>query len=142
MPQAKKADTVTIHYTGKLEDGTVFATSRGDKPLSFKIGNQEIIPGLEEAIVGMSPGQTKTADVPAESGFGPRRDDRVVTVERSNFPAHIEPKTGQVLEIPQPNGPKIVATITQVTEAEVTVDANHPLAGKKLFFDVELIKIG
>ena len=142
MGQAKHGDTVMVHYRGKLQDGSVFDDSFDREPLQFTIGGGQVIPGLEEAVVGMNPGDSKTAEVPLEEGFGPYREDMVVVVDKSQF-AHLdeEPTVGERVPIPQPNGPPIEVTVANVTESEVTVDANHPLAGEDLTFDIELIDI-
>jgi FKBP-type peptidyl-prolyl cis-trans isomerase 2 len=142
MGQAKHGDTVMVHYRGKLQDGSVFDDSFDREPLQFTIGGGQVIPGLEEAVVGMNPGDSKTAEVPVEEGFGPYREDMVVVVDKSQF-AHLdeEPTVGERVPIPQPNGPPIEVTVANVTESEVTVDANHPLAGEDLTIDIELIDI-
>ena len=142
MGQAKHGDTVMVHYRGKLQDGSVFDDSFDREPLQFTIGGGQVIPGLEEAVVGMNPGDSKTAEVPVEEGFGPYREDMVVVVDKSQF-AHLdeEPAVGERVPIPQPNGPPIEVTVANVTESEVTVDANHPLAGEDLTIDIELIDI-
>jgi len=141
MAQAKYGDTVKVHYTGKLEDGTVFDTSLNRDPLQFTIGEGQVISGFEEAVVGMNPGESKTAKVPADKAFGPYRKEMVVVVDRNQFPKHLEPKVGEQLQIHQADGRTIVATITDVSESSVTLDANHPLAGKDLIFDIQLIEI-
>jgi peptidylprolyl isomerase len=142
MGQAKHGDTVMVHYRGKLQDGSVFDDSFDREPLQFTIGGGQVIPGFEEAVVGMNPGDSKTTAVPVEEGFGPYREDMVVVVDKSQF-AHLdeEPTVGERVPIPQPNGPPIEVTVANVTESEVTVDANHPLAGEDLTIDIELIDI-
>ncbi|HID72290.1 MAG TPA: peptidylprolyl isomerase [Thermoplasmata archaeon] len=141
MTQAKDGDTVRVHYTGKLEDGSVFDTSRGGEPLEFTIGAGQIIPGFEKAIIGMEPGNSKTIKIPSEEAYGPRREDMMVVVEKSQFPEDIKPVVGQELQIRQGDGLAIPVTVVEVTESKVTLDANHPLAGKDLTFDIELIEI-
>jgi peptidylprolyl isomerase len=141
MRHAKHGDTVKVHYRGKLQDGSVFDASFDREPLQFTIGERQVIPGFEEAVVGMNPGDSKTTELPAEKAFGPHREDMVVVVDKSEFPTHVEPRVGQSVPIPQPDGPPVDVTVTQVTESEVTVDANHPLAGEALAFDIELIEI-
>ena len=142
MGQAKHGDTVMVHYRGKLQDGSVFDDSFDREPLQFTIGGGQVIPGLEEAVVGMKPGDSKTTEVPVGEGFGPYREDMVVVVDKSQF-AHLdeEPTVGERVPIRQPNGPSIEVTVANVTESEVTVDANHPLAGEDLTIDIELIDI-
>jgi peptidylprolyl isomerase len=142
MRQATHGDTVRVHYRGKLHDGSVFDASFDREPLQFTIGGGEVIPGFEEAVVGMNPGDSKTTELPVEKGFGPYREDMVVVVGKSNFARwHPEPRIGQRVPIPQPDGPPIDVTVAEVTESEVTVDFNHPLAGQDLSFDIKLVEI-
>lgn len=141
MAQAKEGDTVKVHYTGKLEDGTVFDTSTEREPLEFTIGNGEIISGFERAVVGMEPGETKTATIQPEEAYGPRRDDMTLTVDRGQFPEEIKPEPGQQLQIQQPDGRAAIVTVSDVSESTVTLDANHPLAGRPLTFDIQLVDI-
>lgn len=141
MAQAKKGDTVKIHYTGKLEDGTVFDTSRSRHPLQFKLGNGQVIEGFEQAVTGMNVGETKTTTIPVEKAYGPRRDDMIVTLKRDQLPADVAPEVGQRLELTQENDQNILVTVTGVTDSMITLDANHPLAGKALTFELELVSI-
>ncbi|HID19321.1 MAG TPA: peptidylprolyl isomerase [Methanophagales archaeon] len=141
MAQAKIGDTIRVHYTGKFEDGMVFDTSTDGDPLEFTIGNGQVIPGFEEAVVGMSPGESKTTNIPVEKAYGPHREDQVQVVDRKKLPADLKPEIGQQLEGRQPDGEIIVATVTDVTKSSVTLDANHPLAGKPLIFEIQLIEI-
>lgn len=130
-----------MHYTGKLEDGTVFDTSLGGEPLEFTIGEGEIIPGFEEAVIGMQPGESKTVTVPSERAFGPHRDELVVEVGRDQFPPHLYPEVGQEYQMRQPDGHMIPVRVVEVSEETVTLDANHPLAGKDLTFEVQLLEV-
>jgi FKBP-type peptidyl-prolyl cis-trans isomerase 2 len=141
MRQAKHGDTVRVHYRGKLCNGSVFDDSFDREPLQFTIGGGEIMPGFEEAVVGMNPGDLKTTEVSAEKAFGPYQEDMLVVVDKSEFPEDVEPKVGQSVPISRPDGPPIDLTVAEVTESEVTLDANHPLAGEDLSFDIELIDI-
>lgn len=141
MGHAKEGDTVKVHYTGKLRDGTVFDTSANRTPLEFTIGEGSIIQGFEEAVVGMSPEDQKTVHISPEKGYGPHREEMVVEVERGQFPPHIEPEIGKRLQIQQSGAQNIIVEITEVSESKVTLDANHPLAGKDLTFDIELVEI-
>lgn len=141
MAEAQQGKTVSVHYTGKLEDDTVFDSSRGGDPLSFEIGSGQIIPGFEKGVVGMTPGETKTVEVSAEEAYGPYREDQVVEVEREKLPEDIEPEVGQQLQVQQTNGQTAVVTIKEVTPAAVRLDANHPLAGKDLTFEIEVVSI-
>ena len=141
MAQAKKGDTVKVHYTGKLEDGTVFDTSIERDPLQFTIGEGQVIPGFEQAVVGMNPGESKTTKVPADKAYGPHRKEMVLAVDRNQFPVDLKPKIGQQLQSRQADGRTIRVTVTDVSESSVTLDANHPLAGKDLTFDIQLVEI-
>ncbi|MBS3754800.1 MAG: peptidylprolyl isomerase [Desulfobacterales bacterium] len=141
MTQAKSGDNVKIHYKGKLDDGSVFDSSEGKDPLEFKVGEGNIIPGVEEAVVGMSPEETKETTIPPDKAYGEYRDDMVIEVDRSQFPEHITPELGQQLELKQSEGENIVVTVTDVGEEKVTLDANHPLAGKDLTFEITLQEI-
>ena len=141
MTQAKSGDTVKIHYKGKFDDGSVFDSSEGRDPLEFEIGSGNIITGVEEAVVGMQPEETKEAKIPPEKGYGEYRDDMVIEVEKTQFPEHIDPEPGQQLELQQPDGQKVTVTVTNVGEEKVTLDANHPLAGKDLNFEITLQEI-
>ncbi len=141
MSQAKQGDTVKVHYTGKLEDGTVFDTSRSRHPLQFKLGNGQVIEGFEQAIAGMNVGESKTTTIPMEKAYGPRRNDMIVTVKRDQFPPDVKPDVGQRLEITQENNQDILVTVTDITDSTITLDANHPLAGRSLTFDLELVGI-
>ena len=141
MAQAKIGDTVRVHYTSKFEDGMVFDTSIEDDPLEFTIGDGQVIPGFEDGVIGMSTGESKTVKATVDRAYGPHRDDLVLVVDRKQLPADLEPEVGQQLEGRQEDGQIILATVIDVTESSVTLDANHPLAGKNLIFDIELIEI-
>jgi peptidylprolyl isomerase len=141
MAQAKMGDTVKVHYTGKLDDGTVFDSSADREPLQFTIGSGNIIPGFEQAVVGMSLGDSKTEKIPIDQAYGPYVDEMVVTIERRQMPADLEPEVGQQLQIQQPNGQIIPVVVTDVSDSQVTLDANHPLAGEDLIFDINLVEI-
>jgi FKBP-type peptidyl-prolyl cis-trans isomerase 2 len=141
MAQVKYGDTVKVHYTGKLEDGTIFDSSINRDPLEFTMGKGQVIPGFEQALIGMNPGESKTTKIPADEAYGPHRKEMVLVVERDRFPEHLEPEVDQQLQIRQANGRTILVTVTDVSESSVTLDANHPLAGKDLTFDIQLIEI-
>ncbi len=141
MADVQQGDTVKVHYTGTLEDGTVFDTSREGDPLEFKVGESRIIPGFENAVEGMSPGDSKSAVVPPESGYGRKNTEMVLTVERNRLPEDIDPRPGEQLKLQLRNGQTLTARITAVSDTEVTLDANHPLAGEDLYFDIELVEI-
>lgn len=141
MAQAKQGDTVQIHYTGKLPDGTVFDSSVNREPLSFALGSGQVIPGFETAVVGMNPGDTKTATIASDEAYGPRRDEMVLVVEREKIPDEIPLDVGQQLQLQGPQGQALPVVVTEVSDGEVTLDANHPLAGQDLTFDIELVAI-
>ncbi|HML23712.1 MAG TPA: peptidylprolyl isomerase [Aggregatilinea sp.] len=141
MAEAKSNDTVRVHYTGRLEDGTVFDSSLQREPLEFTLGEGQVIPGFEEGVMGMNPGESKTIEIDAERAYGPYRDDMLLSVDRSQFPDNIEPSVGQRLQLRQPDGQTMLVTVSEVGDAQVTLDANHPLAGKNLIFDVQLVEI-
>jgi len=142
VAKAKEGDTVQVHYTGKLKDGTVFDTSEEREPLSFTIGEERVIPGFEKAVVGMEPGDTKTEELPPEQAYGEHREDMVMELERDQLPDNLEPKVGQQLQLRMQNGQEVPVVITELGEESVTMDANHPLAGKDLVFEIELVEIG
>jgi len=141
MAQAKNGDIVTVHYTGKLEDGTVFDSSVNRDPVQFTLGEGLLIPGFERAVLGMSPGESKTAEVPADQAYGSHREEMVVEIDRQEFPPDFQPEVGQQLSIPQSDGRMIRLIVTAVSEQKVTLDANHPLAGRDLTFDIQLLEI-
>lgn len=141
MAAAKDGDTVKVHYTGRLQDGSVFDTSQERDPLEFTLGQGQLIPGFEQAVVGMNVGDRTTIEIKPEDGYGLHREDMVEHVPRTEFPPHIEPEPGQMLRVTQPNGDDLVVMITSVSDDTVTVDANHPLAGKELIFDIEVMEI-
>lgn len=142
MSKAKKGDTVTVHYAGSLNDGTVFDSSMEREPLQFTIGDGKLIPGFEDAVVGMSPGESKTIMLPPEEAYGDHREELTVEVERGQFPNDLNPQVGQHLQIPQSSGGVINVRITSMDESMVTLDANHPLAGEDLTFRIELVAVG
>ena len=139
--QAKCGDTVKIHYTGRLENDAIFATTMNEGPLQLTIGQYQVIPGLENNIVGMSPGESKTVKIPPASAFGPHRKEMTQTINRDQFPKHLIPTVGQKLQDHQEDGRIIDVTVADVTQSTVTLDANHPLAGKDLTFDIQLLEI-
>lgn len=141
MAQAKTGDIVKVHYTGKLDDGTVFDTSADREPLQFKIGEGQLIADFEQAVVGMNPGESKTIQIPSENAYGPRHEEMVLEVDRGEFPDGLEPQVDQKLQVQQQDGRSFAVTVTAVSETRVTLDANHPLAGKNLTFDIQLTAI-
>jgi peptidylprolyl isomerase len=139
--QVKNGNTVQVNYTGKLADGTVFDTSVGRTPLEFTLGKGEIIPGFEKAVLGMKVGEKKTVNIPANEAYGPRRDDLIFEIPRGELRSGVTPQVGMQLQQTGDDGSVIVATITKVSDTTITLDANPPLAGKDLTFEIELVKI-
>lgn len=141
MTQATTGTVVSLHYTGTLADGSTFDSSTGRDPLTFELGAGQIIPGLEAAVDGMAEGETKTVTIPAEEAYGPRREEAMQQVPRAAVPDHIPLDLGTQLQVQTPDGQTVPMTVAEVTEAHVTLDANHPLAGHDLTFAVELVKV-
>ena len=141
MAEAKNGDKVKIHYTGKLKDETVFDSSVEREPLEFTVGDGKIIPGFDNAVVGMNPGESKTVTISPDMAYGPHREELVVDVERERVPNNLDLKVGGFVQIRQRDGGVIQAKVTDVSESKVTLDANHPLAGKDLTFDIKLVEI-
>ena len=138
---AENGDTVKVHYKGALEDGSVFDTSKGGEPLEFILGGGNMIAGFDKAVNGMQVGEIKTVTIPADEAYGPHRDDLVLVIERDKLPEDLKPGIGQQLEMSQPDGRTVTVVVTDVSEASITVDANHPMAGKDLTFEIELVAI-
>jgi FKBP-type peptidyl-prolyl cis-trans isomerase 2 len=142
MTQARDGDTVRVHYTGRLEDGTVFDSSKGREPLEFTIGSGVLIPGFERTVLGMAPGETRAATLPPHDAYGERDEENVVVLERTELPEGMAPGVGDMLEVHGDDGSKLPVIVTETTASSVTLDANHPLAGKTLRFEIELVGIG
>lgn len=140
MP-ATSGDSVRIHYTGRLDDGTVFDSSEGRAPLAFTLGGGQVIAGFDEAVTGMEPGESQTVRIPAEEAYGERREDMVIQVPRSAF-GDETPETGMRVQLGLDGGGSLDAAIVDVGDETVTLDANHQLAGKALTFDIELVSVG
>ncbi|MAU52500.1 MAG: peptidylprolyl isomerase [Roseovarius sp.] len=141
MTQVKPGDTVRIHYTGTLPDGQTFDSSEGREPLEFTVGSGEIIAGLDAALPGMAVGETKTVDVAAEDAYGMPDPAARQAVPRADIPAEIPLDLGTRLQVQTPQGQVMPVTVVEVTESEVVLDANHPLAGRDLTFAIELVAI-
>lgn len=138
---AKKGDTVKVHYTGKLTDGTVFDSSRQRDPISFTLGEGQIIPGFEKAVEGLEPGQTTSVTIPADDAYGQRDEEAIAEVPRTQLPEGLNPEVGQQLQVQKPDGQPVPVRVTEVTEDKIKIDTNHPLAGKDLAFELELVEI-
>lgn len=141
MSQAKSGDTVKIHYTGTLDDGTQFDSSKDRDPLEFELGKGQVISGFEKAVEGMEVGDSKSVKIEPDDAYGPRHDQLIQEVPRSALPDEIKPAVGMKLQSRSPDGRITPLTVTAVTDKSVTVDANHELAGERLNFDIELVEI-
>ena len=141
MTTAQIGNRVRVHYTGRLDDGEVFDSSEGGTPLSFTIGNGQVIPGFENGVIGMSEGDTKTVHIPSADAYGDHRTDGVIQVPRGEFPPNMPLEVGTSVQGQQSSGQTVTFTIQAVSDESVTLDANHPLAGKDLTFDLTLVSI-
>ena len=141
MTAAKSGDTVRIHYTGTLSDGSVFDSSEGREPLEFTLGAGQVIPGFDAAVDGMAVGDKKTAEIPCDQAYGPRQDGAMQDVPRADIPAEIPLEVGLQLQMRAPSGQVIPVTVAALTDETVTLDANHALAGQDLTFAIELVSI-
>ena len=149
MVQAQPGSKVKVHYTGRLADGEVFDSSldaSGDtseigEPLEFVIGSGQMIPAFEESVIGMEPGESKTVSIPAEQAYGPHHPQAVIEVERSQFPPSMPLEVGSVVQGNAPSGEQVPFTVVEVTASLVTLDRNHPLAGKDLTFEIKLVQV-
>lgn len=141
MAQAKVGDRVRVHYSGFLEDGTMFDSSLEKEPFEFTLGEEMVIPGFENAVIGMKVGDTKKVSVPPEEAYGNYSEDLVVVIDRAQIPDHIDPELGMMLQVRSQEGTTTNVTITDISEDTVTLDGNHPLAGKELTFEIELLEI-
>ncbi len=141
MAQASAGDTVKVHYTGKLEDGTVFDSSREREPLEFTLESGQIIPGFEEAVEGMEEGEETTVEIPPEKAYGMRQEDAVMEFPATELPDEMEPEVGMQLQLQGANGQAFPARVVEVGDETVVLDANHPLAGETLTFDIELVEV-
>ncbi|MFD2110822.1 FKBP-type peptidyl-prolyl cis-trans isomerase [Thiorhodococcus fuscus] len=141
MSQAQNGNTVKIHYTGTLDDGTVFDSSNGREPLEFTLGTGGVIPGFESAVTGMSVGETKTVTIPPEQAYGQYQEEMTQQVPRSAIPAEIDLQIGMILNAEAPDGSQVSFVVKAFDEEEVTIDGNHPLAGRALTFALELIEV-
>jgi peptidylprolyl isomerase len=141
MAQARTGNHVRLNFTGKLDDGTVFATSVNDEPIEFTIGDNEVLPAIEEAVEGMEAGETKSIRIAAEDAFGLRREDLVQEIPRASLPEDMDVEVGQQLWVDELDDEPITVSVVDVSDATVTIDANHPLAGEDLIFDLEVMDV-
>ena len=142
MQQAKRGDSVHVHYKGTLDDGTVFDSSEGNDPISFTIGSGDVIPGFEDAVVGMEVGGEKRETIAADNAYGQQRDELIFHVGRDQMPPDTEIEVGDILQIGFADGSTAPVRVAAIDGDQITLDANHPLAGKDLTFDLQLVKIG
>lgn len=141
MPEVKQGDRVQVHYTGKLEDDTEFDSSAGGDPLEFTVGAGDVLPSFEEAVIGMSPGDEIEAEIAASDGYGERREDLVMNVGRSDLPEDLDPAIGDQLRMRTGDGHEFTVRVVKKDDEGLTLDANHPLAGQDLTFEIELVAI-
>ena len=141
MSIAKANDTVNVHYTGKLTSGQVFDSSLERDPLQFTVGGGQMIKGFDEAVNGMAISEKKTVTIPSAEAYGDRNDELIQTVPRTELPADMKPEAGQTLVATNDNGQQTHVIVQEVTEEAITIDANHPLAGQDLIFEIELVEI-
>lgn len=141
MQQAKKGDKVKVHYHGKLTDGNTFDSSEGREPLEFEIGGGMVIAGFDDGVTGMKIGEKKTINIPADQAYGPKQEEMIMEFPKDRFPADMVPEVGLQLNMSNGSGQNFPVVIIEVKENEVLLDANHPLAGEELVFDLELVAI-
>jgi peptidylprolyl isomerase len=141
MDNVQSGDVVKIHYTGKLINGNVIETSKNHQPLEFTVGNGQVLAGIDKSVIGMKAGEQRSVEIVPEEAFGLRRDDLVVVFNKADMPDHIHPSIGQQLKFDHPDFKDLVFSVMDMDEQTVTLDANHPLAGHTLYFDLELVEI-
>ena len=141
MSVIKDGDTVKVHYTGTLEDGEIFDSSESRDPLEFTMGTGQLIPGFEKAVLGLKVGDTTKANIPCAEAYGEHNPQMEVKVQKSQLPVDMEPAIGMQLQLNQQNGQPIPCQVTNIEGEEITIDANHPLAGKDLTFNIEVVEI-
>ncbi len=141
MKQVKSGDTVKVHYHGKLTDGSTFDSSEGREPLEFEVGSGMVIQGFDDGVTGMAVGEKKTIHIPADEAYGQKEEDRVMEFPIDRFPPDMKPEVGMQLNMNNGQGQNIPVVITEIKEDAVILDANHPLAGEDLVFDLELVDI-
>lgn len=141
MAKVKTGDTVKVHYHGRLKDGTTFDSSEGREPLEFKVGEGQVIKGFDEALEGMESGEKKTVDIPVEEAYGQPVKENFIEFPKADFPKDMTPKTGLQLHLSDNDGNQYPVVISEIKEESIILDANHPLAGKDLIFEIELVDI-
>lgn len=141
MQQVKKGDTVKVHYHGKLTDGTTFDSSEGREPLEFEVGGGMVIPGFDTGVSGMAIGEKKTITIPADEAYGPKQEEMIMEFPKDRFPEDMVPEAGMQLNMSNEQGQNFPVVIVEIRDEVVILDANHPLAGEDLTFDLELVEI-
>jgi len=141
LSRVKKGDTVKVHYTGTLNNGEIFDTSKEREPLEFTLGQGQLIPGFEKAVIGLSVGDSTQVEIPSTEAYGEERGDLIINVPKDQLPDEVTPEIGMQLQVNQPDGQPIPVRITEISESELTLNANHPLAGEDLKFEIELVAI-
>ncbi len=141
MGAALEGSTIKVHYTGRLADGTIFDSSEGREPLEVTLGTRSVIPGFEKGLMGLKAKEKKTIEIPAEEGYGHRNDEMMMEVTKADFPDDITPEVGVELQMQMDDGQDIPMKIIKIEDQKVTLDANHPLAGKTLIFEVEVVEV-
>ncbi|HET9277816.1 MAG TPA: peptidylprolyl isomerase [Flavitalea sp.] len=141
MQQVKAGDTVKVHYHGRLTDGTTFDSSSGREPLEFQVGSGQVIKGFDDGVSGMEIGEKKTIQISVDDAYGQKEENMIVEFPKNNFPSELSPEVGMSLNMTNGSGQVIPVTIVEIKEDTVTLDANHPLAGQDLIFDIELVEI-
>jgi len=141
MAQARTGDHVRVRLTGRLDDGTIFATAGEAEPIEFTLGTNDVLPAIEDALEGMEPGETKTVFIPSDEAFGPWREELVEEIPRESLPQELDVEVGQQLQVSQPGMDPMIVSVIESSDYSVTIDANHPLAGEDLVFDLELVDV-
>jgi peptidylprolyl isomerase len=141
MTQAREDDTVRVHYTVKLDNDTIVGSTKNEEPLQFTLGKGQVLPSFEQAVIGMNSGESKTVLVTADQAFGPRLDEMVVVVDRGRLPEGLNPREGDRIQLQARSGETVTVAVMGVSDSTITIDGNHPLAGKDLIFDIEFIEI-
>jgi FKBP-type peptidyl-prolyl cis-trans isomerase 2 len=141
MSKVKEKDNISVHYTGTLSNGEVFDSSANRDPLAFTVGAGQMIAGFDNAVVGMELNEKKSVTIPAEEAYGEVKPEMVQKISKEQLPPDLNPQVGQQLASQLPSGEQIVVTVAEVAEDGITIDANHPLAGKDLTFEIEVVSI-